>query len=62
MAGYKILIVEDDMDIARVEKEHLEKWDFSVHCVEDFRQVASEAIKYQPDLISSDRRMPYGAH
>ncbi|MCI9417306.1 MAG: response regulator transcription factor [Eubacterium sp.] len=59
MAGYKILIVEDDMDIARVEKEHLEKWDFSVHCVEDFRQVASEAIKYQPDLILLDIKLPY---
>ena len=59
MAGYKILIVEDDMDIARVEKEHLEKWDFSVHCVEDFRQVASEAIKYQPDLILLYIKLPY---
>jgi len=59
MAGYKILIVEDEMDIARVEKEHLEKWDFSVHCVEDFRQVASEAIKYQPDLILLDIKLPY---
>ena len=59
MAGYKILIVEDDMDIARVEKEHLEKWDFPVHCVEDFRQVASEAIKYQPDLILLDIKLPY---
>ncbi len=59
MAGYKILIVEDDMDIARVEKEHLEKWDFSVHCVEDFRQVASEVIKYQPDLILLDIKLPY---
>ncbi len=59
MAGYKILIVEDDMDIARVEKEHLEKWDFSVRCVEDFRQVASEAIKYQPDLILLDIKLPY---
>lgn len=57
--GYKILIVEDDKDIARVEKEHLEKWDFAVHCVEDFRQIASEVIKYQPDLILLDIKLPY---
>lgn len=57
--GYKILIVEDDTDIARVEKEHLEKWDFAVHCVEDFRQIASEVIKYQPDLILLDIKLPY---
>ena len=57
MAGNKILIVEDDPAIARAEKEHLEKWDFFVQCVEDFKQVMSYVTDYQPDLILLDIQM-----
>ena len=32
---YKILIVEDDRVIADKMKEHLEKWDYEVACVQD---------------------------
>ncbi len=59
MAGNKILIVEDDPAIARAEKEHLEKWDFFVRCVEDFKQVMSYVTDYQPDLILLDLKLPY---
>ena len=34
---YKILIVEDDRVIANKMKEHLEKWDYEVACVQDFQ-------------------------
>ena len=57
MAGNKILIVEDDPAIARAEKEHLEKWDFFVRCVEDFKQVMSYVTDYQPDLILLDLKL-----
>lgn len=59
MTGYKILIVEDENAIAQAEKEHLEKWDFSVHCVKNFKNVLSEAADYQPDLILLDIKLPY---
>lgn len=59
MSGYKILIVEDEGAIAQAEKEHLEKWDFSVHCVKDFKNVLSEAEEFQPDLILLDIRLPF---
>ena len=59
MTGYKILIVEDENAIAQAEKEHLEKWDFSVHCIKDFKNVLSEAADYQPDLILLDIKLPY---
>ena len=36
---YKILIVEDDRVIADKMKEHLEKWDYEVACVQDFKRV-----------------------
>lgn len=59
MTGYKILIVEDENAIAQAEKEHLDKWDFSVHCVKDFKNVLSEAADYQPDLILLDIKLPW---
>lgn len=39
---YKILIVEDDETIARLLREHLEKWGYQARCAEDFKQVAKE--------------------
>ena len=59
MTGYKILIVEDENAIVQAEKEHLEKWDFSVHCIKDFKNVLSEAADYQPDLILLDIKLPW---
>ena len=54
MAGYKILIVEDDETIADMEKEHLQKWDYTVHCVKNFRQIVSDVAEFKPDLILMD--------
>lgn len=59
MAGYKILIVEDDEAIAQTEKAHLEKWDYEVSCVTDFRQILSDVTSFQPDLILMDVKLPY---
>lgn len=59
MTGYKILIVEDDEAIAQTEKEHLEKWDYHVHCVENFRNILSDVEKFQPDLILMDVKLPF---
>lgn len=59
MAQYKILIVEDDETIAKIEKEHLEKWDYAVHCVTDFKNVMSDVTSFAPDLILMDVRLPY---
>ncbi len=59
MAGYKILIVEDDEAIARMEQEHLQKWDYSVHCVQDFRQIVADVAAFKPDLILMDVKLPY---
>lgn len=59
MAQYKILIVEDDETIAKIEKEHLEKWDYAVHCVTDFKNVMSDVTAFAPDLILMDVRLPF---
>lgn len=59
MPDYKILIVEDDAVIAQSEKEHLEKWNFTVYCAENFKDIVSEAAKFLPDLILLDVKLPY---
>lgn len=59
MTGYKILIVEDDEAIAQTEKEHLEKWDYHVHCVENFRNILPDVENFQPDLILMDVKLPF---
>lgn len=59
MPDYKILIVEDDAVIAQSEKEHLEKWNFTVYCTENFKDIVSEAAKFLPDLILLDVKLPY---
>ena len=49
MSNYKILIVEDDRTIAEIIKKHLEKWEYQVQCVTDFRDVVSEVTSFKPE-------------
>ena len=59
MAQYKILIVEDDETIAQSEKNHLEKWDYEVFCVADFKNVLTDVTEFKPDLILMDVKLPF---
>lgn len=59
MPDYKILIVEDDAAIAQTEKDHLEKWNFTVYCAKNFKEIVSETAKFSPDLILLDVKLPY---
>ena len=43
---YKILIIEDDGTIAEGLKKHLEKWDYQVECVTDFKNVMDTFFKF----------------
>lgn len=47
---YKILIVEDDMMIAKTLSSHLEKWDYEVRYVKDFKNVMNDFIEKPFDL------------
>lgn len=42
---YKILIVEDDTTIANGLKNHLEKWDYEVECITDFKNIMDSFTK-----------------
>lgn len=50
---YKILIVEDDRVIADKMKEHLEKWDYEVACVQDFKRVQEEYTAFDHGYYSA---------
>lgn len=56
---YKILIVEDDLTIAKLLKEALTKWKYEVKYITDFQNVLEEFIHYMPQLILLDISLPF---
>ena len=55
---HKVLIVEDDMVIAKSIAHHIETWDCSAHCVENFKNVMEEFAAFEPDLVLLDIMLP----
>ena len=56
---YHIFIVEDDEIIAKTVKSHLEKWNYTVHCVENFNDVMAEFAAFDPQLVLMDIHLPF---
>lgn len=56
---YKILIVEDDMVIAKTIKTHLESWGYEVEYITDFQNVMSHFVSYDPQLVLLDISLPF---
>jgi len=59
MNNYKILIIEDDNVIAESIKKHLEKWEYQVQCVIDFKEVLRNVTSFKPELIILDITLPF---
>jgi len=59
MNAYKVFIVEDDSVIGNLMKKHLEKWDFQVDIVEDFKEVLREFQEVEPDIVLMDVMLPW---
>lgn len=55
---YKILIVEDDMMIVKTLSSHLEKWDYEVRYVKDFKNVMNDFLEFEPQLVLMDIILP----
>lgn len=55
----KILIIEDDLDVARELAFSLKKWDFEVELVAAFHDIVKEFIEKRPSLILMDINLPY---
>lgn len=56
---YKILIIEDDMTIAKTLAEHLETWDYEVQYVTDFKNVRNAFLEFEPHLVLLDIILPF---
>lgn len=56
---YRILIVEDDMVIARTIKNHLQPWGFEVDFVSDFQNVTPHFVSFDPQLVLLDISLPF---
>lgn len=56
---YKVLIVEDDITIANIIKEHLASWGMITRCVTDFQKVLSDFAEFSPHLVLLDISLPF---
>ena len=56
---YKILIIEDDMVIAKVMANHLAKWNYEVRYITDFRNIINEFLEFEPQLVLLDISLPF---
>lgn len=56
---YRIFIVEDDETIEKTVKKHLESWDYEVETATDFSNVMAEFVKFDPQLVLMDIKLPY---
>lgn len=56
---YKMLIVEDDRGIAQAISEQAQMWELDVMCVQNFRCVLEEFVRFQPHLVLLDITLPF---
>lgn len=56
---HKILIVEDDAVIAKSIKKHIETWGCQASCITDFRDITTQFIEYDPQLVLLDISLPF---
>lgn len=56
---HKILIVEDDIVIAKAIKNHLENWGCDTKCAENLKDVMAEFSEFSPDLVLLDIGLPF---
>lgn len=56
---YKIMVIEDDMVMADAIKKQIEAWGNTVYCVQDFQNVISEFIKFDPHMVLVDIMLPF---
>lgn len=54
----ELLIIEDDETLFNAMKQQLEKWDWSVHGINDFGAVFEEYKTLQPDMVIIDIQLP----
>ena len=56
---YKIMIIEDDIRIAKTIKEHLAQWGYDVIYVTDFKNIIEQFVQFDPQLVLLDVMLPF---
>lgn len=56
---YKIMIIEDDITIAKTMKEYLSRWNYDVIYLTDFKEITTQVVLFEPQLILLDVMLPY---
>lgn len=56
---YRVLVIEDDLIIAKTLTSHLEKWGYEVTNITDFKEVMSTFSQFQPHLVLMDISLPF---
>ncbi|MFJ5714110.1 response regulator transcription factor [Neobacillus sp. NPDC093127] len=56
---YKIMLIEDDIELCLLMKECLEKYKYFVHEQTDFNSILEQFEQIQPDLVLLDINLPY---
>lgn len=54
----KILVVEDDIQVATEVQQSLEKWQYEVVVIEDFKTIVQQFVKEAPNLVLLDITLP----
>ena len=56
---FKIMIVEDDLTIAHVLRDELQRWQYEAIVVTDFNTIIEEFTDKAPQLVLMDIQLPY---
>ena len=56
---YKIMIVEDELTIAKTMADYLNRWDYDTKYISDFKNITEEIIKFDPQMILLDVMLPF---
>lgn len=56
---FKIMIIEDDITIAKTLKDHLVKWDYTVKYATDFKNILEDFIEFDPHILLLDVMLPF---
>lgn len=55
---YRIFLVEDDLKLSSLTREKLENYQYIVEVVEDFSDIKSQFVDFNPDLVLMDINLP----
>lgn len=56
---YKLMIIEDDAKLQKLLKDYLERYEYCVTAINDFKDIDGQFEAIKPDLVLLDINLPY---